>query len=67
MQRLPDLTGLKNEVIMPRHSRNVYDHAARTLGVKIVEVDTAEELETAINEKTAMILILSPPARNVGR
>ncbi len=36
MQRLPNLEGLKNEVIMPRESRNVYDHATRTLGVKII-------------------------------
>ena len=34
MQQLPDLSGLKNEVIMPRYSRNVYDHAARMAGVK---------------------------------
>jgi uncharacterized pyridoxal phosphate-dependent enzyme len=66
MQRLPDLTGLKSEVIMPRHSRNVYDHAARMLGVKIVEVDTAEQLEKAITEKTAMILIYSSPAAERG-
>ncbi len=66
MQRMPDLTGLKSEVIMPRHSRNVYDHATRMLGVKIVEVDTAEELEKAIGPKTAMILVLSSPAAERG-
>ena len=38
MQRLPDLTGLKNEVIIPAYSHNVYDHAIRMVGVKIVEV-----------------------------
>jgi hypothetical protein len=27
MQQLPDLMGLKDEVIIPRASRNVYDHA----------------------------------------
>ncbi len=32
MQRLPDLTGLKNEVIIPEYSRNVYDHAIRMVG-----------------------------------
>lgn len=37
MQRLPDLTGLKNEVVMPRPSRNVYDHAIRMLGVKMID------------------------------
>src|SRR4051794_3623652 len=33
MERLPDLTGLKNEVIIPAYSRNVYDHAVRMVGV----------------------------------
>ncbi len=44
MQRLPNLRGLKDEVIMPKESRVVYDHAVRTLGVKIIEVNSADEL-----------------------
>ena len=39
MQRLPDLRGMKNEVIAPDYSRNVYDHAVRMLGVKMVNVE----------------------------
>src|SRR5258708_33302188 len=66
MQQLPDLSGLKNEVIMPRYSRNVYDHAARMTGVKIVEVETPEQLERAINPKTAMALILACPQSEKG-
>jgi D-glucosaminate-6-phosphate ammonia-lyase len=58
MQRLPNLEGLKNEVIMPRESRVVYDHAVRTLGVKIIEVNSTEELQSAIGPRTAMIEIL---------
>jgi L-seryl-tRNA(Ser) seleniumtransferase len=58
MQQLPDLRGLKNQVIIPRESRNAYDHAVRTLGVEIVEVNSAAELESAIGPKTAMIMIL---------
>ncbi|HLK65327.1 MAG TPA: hypothetical protein VKU19_17935 [Bryobacteraceae bacterium] len=61
MQRLPDLTGLKNEVIIPSYSRNVYDHAIRMLGVKIVEVRNVNELEPAFNERTAMVYILGGP------
>ncbi len=57
-QLLPDLRGLKNEVIMPVESRNVYDHAMRALGVTVVEVNSREELEAAIGPKTAMIQIL---------
>jgi uncharacterized pyridoxal phosphate-dependent enzyme len=66
MQRLPNLTGLKNEVVMPRASRNVYDHATRMLGVTVVEVNSAEELEGAFNPRTAMVLIYSSPAAEKG-
>src|SRR4029434_5441405 len=58
MQRLPDLTGLRNEVIIPKASRNVYDHAIRMCGTKIIEVQSPEEFRAAVNERTAMISIL---------
>lgn len=61
MERLPDLTGLKSEVIIPEYSRNVYDHAIRMLGVKIVEVNEPSELDAAFNERTAMVYILGGP------
>lgn len=61
MQRLPDLTGLKDEVIIPEYSRNVYDHAIRMLGVKIITVKDKAELEDAFNERTAMAYILAGP------
>jgi Selenocysteine synthase [seryl-tRNASer selenium transferase] len=61
MQRLPDLTGLKSEVIIPAYSRNVYDHAIRMLGVKIIDVHTPAELEAAFNARTAMVYILAGP------
>ncbi|MBL8213192.1 MAG: aminotransferase class V-fold PLP-dependent enzyme [Bryobacterales bacterium] len=54
MQQLPDTTGLKNEVIVPRWSRSVYDHAVRSTGVKMVEVQTLEDLQRAFTSKTAM-------------
>ena len=61
MQRLPILDGLKNEVIIPEYSRNVYDHAIRMLGVKIIEVKTPAELESAFNPRTALIYIFAGP------
>lgn len=61
MQRLPDLTGLKDEVVIPAYSRNVYDHAVRMVGVKIVEVKDPADLESAFNERTAMVYILAGP------
>lgn len=66
MQRMPDLAGLKNEVIVPRYARNVYDHAVRMTGVTIIEVDTAAQFEAAVNERTAMVMIMSGPAAEKG-
>jgi seryl-tRNA(Sec) selenium transferase len=58
--RIPDLTGFeKTEVIIPDYSRNAYDHAIRNIGVKLITVTTAEELEHAINPRTAMIYIMA--------
>jgi D-glucosaminate-6-phosphate ammonia-lyase len=56
--RIPDLTGLdKTEVVAPRSARSVYDHAIRNVGVKMITVETAEELERALSAHTAMIYL----------
>jgi D-glucosaminate-6-phosphate ammonia-lyase len=54
MQQLPDTTGIKNEVVVPRWSRSVYDHAVRSTGVKMIEVQTLADLEAAFSSKTVM-------------
>ncbi|MGE0127173.1 MAG: aminotransferase class V-fold PLP-dependent enzyme [Blastocatellales bacterium] len=61
IRRIPDLagTGMKSEVIIQKSHRYGYDHAVRNCGVKMIEVETAEELEKAINEKTAMMLFFN--------
>ena len=60
--RIPNLSGFpKDEVIIPKHSRNVYDAAVRAVGVRIIEVRTAEELEAAFGPRTAMVYILAGP------
>ena len=61
MQRLPNLAGLKSECIVPAYSHNVYDHAVRMLGVKLVVVHNPAELEAAFNERTAVAYILAGP------
>jgi uncharacterized pyridoxal phosphate-dependent enzyme len=58
MQQLPDLAGLKDEVIMPRESRNVYDHAFRSWGTRVIEVDSEEALHAALGPRTAMVALL---------
>ena len=65
--RIPNLTGFpKDEVIIPTHSRNVYDAAVRAVGVRVVEVATGEELEAAFGPRTAMVYILAGPAADKG-
>jgi len=60
--RIPNLAGFpKDEVIIPKHSRNVYDAAVRAVGVRIVEVGTPEELDAAFGPRTAMVYILAGP------
>lgn len=58
--RIPDLTGFdKTQVIIPRHSRNAYDHAIRNIGVEVITVETPEELQRALSPRTAMIYLLA--------
>ena len=61
IKRIPDLagTGMKSEVIVQKSHRYGYDHAVRNCGVKMVEVETADELEKAVSEKTAMMLFFN--------
>jgi len=55
IRQLPDTHNLKNEVIVQASHRNGYDHAIRNAGVQIIEVETAQELERAVNHRTAMM------------
>ncbi len=66
IRRIPDTTGMKTEVVVQKSHRNGFDHAVRNAGVRLVEVDTLEEAEQAINPNTAM-LYFSNFAQNRGR
>jgi L-seryl-tRNA(Ser) seleniumtransferase len=57
--RLPETTGMKNEVLVQKTHRVGYDHAIRNAGVRMIEVETRDELEKAINERTAMMFFLN--------
>src|SRR4029453_2094146 len=61
--RIPNLSGFaKDEAIIPKHSRNVYDAALRAVGVRVIEVTTPAELEAAFGPRTALVYILAGPA-----
>lgn len=65
MDRLPDTTGLRNEVVVQRGHRNAYDHAIRAVGVRMVEVGYLGypgaggtypwQIAEAITERTAAV------------
>ena len=59
IRRLPDTTGMKNEVIVQKSHRYGYDNSVRITGITMVEVETAEELEKAVNPRTAMMLFFN--------
>ena len=53
---LPNLAGMKSEVIIQKAHRFGYDHAVRNCGVRLVDVETRDEMERAIGPRTAMML-----------
>ncbi len=58
--RIPDLSGFeKTEVVIPYNARNQYDHAIRNIGVKLITVQTIDELAAALNPRTAMVYLMS--------
>ncbi len=75
MARLPDTTGMKNEIIMVRSQRNFYDHAVRAAGIRLVEVGLPDryagagvrdaepwEIADAITDKTAAVFYVADRA-----
>lgn len=64
-QALP-YTKKKDQVIIPKHSRNPYDIGVRMCGAEIVEVGTPEEFRAKISDRTAMVYILSGPDSTSG-
>jgi L-seryl-tRNA(Ser) seleniumtransferase len=66
IKKLPDTTGMKNEVIIQKSHRYGYDHAIRNCGTKFIEVETREDLEKAAGPQTAMMLFFNAND-NVGK
>jgi L-seryl-tRNA(Ser) seleniumtransferase len=58
VRQLPDLTGMKKEVIIQKVHRNGYDHAVRNTGARIVDVESERALIDAIGDQTAMMYFL---------
>jgi seryl-tRNA(Sec) selenium transferase len=74
MDRLPDTSGLPNEIIVCREQRNGYDHALRAAGARLVDVGMNEqvagagvrrteawEIEAALCERTVAVAYFATP------
>jgi len=61
VEQLPHIegTGMKSEVICQKAHEIVYNHALKNTGCKIIYIETVEELEGAINDKTALLHFLN--------
>ncbi len=57
--RLPDLEGMKTEVIQQKSHRSGYEAQMTLCGAKVIQVETREQLDRAINERTAMLFFLN--------
>lgn len=60
IQRLPDTSWTRDEIVIQKAHRNPYDHAFKVAGGRLIVVGTdedcsPEELEVAINERTAAV------------
>ena len=75
MNRLPDTTGMRGEVVVVRSQRNFYDHAVRAAGARLVEVGLPDrysgagvrdaeawEIDDAIGEHTACVFYVAQPS-----
>lgn len=60
VEQLPHLegTGMKSEVIIQKGHNIGYNHALTNTGCTVVQVETREEVEKAINDKTALMWFL---------
>jgi L-seryl-tRNA(Ser) seleniumtransferase len=50
---------MKSEVLIQKKHRFGYEHAIRNCGVKLVEVETPEDVGRSVNERTAMMMFLN--------
>jgi len=69
LRRLPDTAGMKNEIIQQKSHRGGYEQQMLLVGTKIVWVETREELDRAINDRSAMMFFYNEmePEGNIKR
>lgn len=67
--RLPDTKGMKNEVLIQKAHHSCYDNQLLDVGVKLIDVETADDVGKAVGEKTALMFFMNVAAEQgkIGR
>jgi L-seryl-tRNA(Ser) seleniumtransferase len=69
IRRLPDTAGMRNEVILQRSHHTCYDNQLSNVGVRLIDVETAADVQRAINGRTALLFFMNvaEPEGKIGR
>lgn len=59
VKRLPDTTGMPNEVILQKAHHSCYDNQLTDVGVKLIDVETADDVKRTVNERTALMFFMN--------
>jgi len=59
IKRLPDLTGAPNEVLLQKSHHSCYDNQLTNVGVKLIDVETADDVRRLAGEKTALMFFMN--------
>jgi L-seryl-tRNA(Ser) seleniumtransferase len=61
-RRLPDTTGMPNEVLLQKPHHSCYDQQLTDVGVKLIDVETPADVRRAVNDRTAMMFFMNHAA-----
>src|SRR5260370_37606757 len=59
LHRLPNTSAMRNEVVIQKSHRSGYEAQMLLVGTELVWVETRDELDRAINDRTAMLFFLN--------
>src|SRR5262249_46851062 len=59
VRRLPDTSGLKNEVLLQKTHHSCYDNQLTNVGVKLIDVQTPAHVKRLVSERTALMFFMN--------
>jgi uncharacterized pyridoxal phosphate-dependent enzyme len=59
IKRLPNTTGMKNEVLLQKAHHTCYDNQLTDVGVRLIDVETPADVERAVNKRTALMFFMN--------